>query len=66
MATTSPGKVQVEVLNGNGVPGAAGHLTECAWADNDTFGVLASPTLSASALGAELRQMRPALEHPVK
>ena len=48
------------------VPGAAGHLTECAWADNDTFGVLASPTLSASALGAELRQMRPALEHPVK
>jgi hypothetical protein len=46
------------------VPGL--HLAECAWADNDTFGVIASPVLSATALGAELRTMRPAVEHVVK
>ena len=45
------------------VPGSAGHPAECAWADNDTFGLFASPTLSASALGAELRTMRPMVEH---
>jgi len=45
------------------VPGSAGHPSECAWADNDTFGLFASPTLSASALGAELRAMRPLVEH---
>ena len=48
------------------VPARSGRLAECAWADNDTFGVLASPTLSATALGAELRQMRPLVEHVVK
>jgi hypothetical protein len=46
------------------VPGL--HLTECAWADNDTFGVIASPVLSAEALGDELRVMRPMVEHEVK
>jgi len=45
------------------VPGTAGRPAECAWADNDTFGLFASPTLSASALGAELRAMRPLVEH---
>jgi hypothetical protein len=44
------------------VPGKAGRPAECAWADNDTFGLFASPTLSASALGAELRSMRPFVE----
>ncbi len=48
------------------VPGLSGHLTECVWADNDTFGVIASPTLNASSLGTELREMRPLLEHVVK
>jgi hypothetical protein len=45
------------------VPGYSGHPAECAWADNDTFGLFASPTLSASALGNELRAMRPLVEH---
>jgi hypothetical protein len=45
------------------VPGTAGRPAECAWADNDTFGLFASPTISASALGAEMRQMRPLVEH---
>jgi hypothetical protein len=45
------------------VPGYSGHPAECAWADNDTFGLFASPTLSAAALGNELRAMRPLVEH---
>jgi len=45
------------------VPGTAGRPSECAWADNDTFGLFASPTLSASALGAEMRSMRALVEH---
>lgn len=48
------------------VPGVSGHPAECAWADDDTFGLVASPTLSAKALGAELRQVRPLVEHTVK
>jgi hypothetical protein len=57
----NPGSLQGEAAC---VPGV--HLTECAWADNDTFGVIASPTLSATALGNELRIMRPMVEHVVK
>jgi len=45
------------------VPGTAGRPAECAWADNDTFGLFASPTLSAGALGAQMRVMRPLVEH---
>ena len=45
------------------VPGFSGHPAECAWADNDTFGLIASPTLSAAALGKELRTIRPLVEH---
>ena len=48
------------------VPGAGGHPAECAWADGDTFGLIASPDLSASALASELRLMRPQVEHVVK
>ena len=44
------------------VPGSAGRPAECAWADNDTFGLFASPTMSASALGAQMRSMRPMVE----
>jgi hypothetical protein len=45
------------------IPGTAGRPAECAWADNDTFGLFASPALSASALGAEMRAMRALVEH---
>jgi hypothetical protein len=44
------------------VPGTSGRPAECAWADNDTFGLIASPALSASALGKDLRAMRPLVE----
>jgi hypothetical protein len=45
------------------IPGTAGRPAECAWADNDTFGLFASPALSASALGAQMRAMRSLVEH---
>ena len=48
------------------VPRIPDSVAECAWADNDTFGVVASPTLSVSALAAELRDVRPQVEHLAK
>jgi hypothetical protein len=60
---TSPGPMAGQAAC---VPAPSGHLAECAWADNDTFGFIASPSLSATALSAELRQIRPLVEHTVK
>jgi hypothetical protein len=48
------------------VPGTSGRPAECAWADNDTFGLFASPALSASALGKDMRAMRQLVEHRAK
>jgi hypothetical protein len=48
------------------VPSMDGRLALCVWADNDTFGAVGSQTLSTSALAAQMRQMRPAIEHPVR
>jgi hypothetical protein len=48
------------------VPRIPDGVAECAWADDDTFGVVASPTLSVSALAAELRDVRPQVEHLAK
>jgi hypothetical protein len=44
------------------VPSVDGRPAECAWADNDTFGAVASATLDASSLAKEMRQMRPLVE----
>ncbi len=48
------------------VPGVGGHPAECAWADGDTFGLVASPALSADTLAGELRAIRPLVERTVK
>jgi hypothetical protein len=48
------------------VPSMDGRLALCVWADNDTFGAVGSQTLSTSALAAQMRQMRPATEHPAR
>jgi len=48
------------------IPGQAGHPAACAWADDNTFGVIQSPSMNASALAAELRLMRPQVEHAEK
>ena len=45
------------------VPSVDGRLAECVWADDDTFGVVASQTLSPTRLASEMRQMRPMIEH---
>jgi glycerate-2-kinase len=44
-------------------PGTNGGPAECAWADDDTFGVIVSATLSARGLADEMSQMRPLVEH---
>jgi hypothetical protein len=43
-----------------------GSVALCTWADNDTFGVVASPTMSATRLATQLRSIRPLVEHVVK
>jgi len=35
----------------------------CVWFDNDTFGALLSPSMTAAKLGATMNQLRPGLEH---
>jgi hypothetical protein len=59
---TSPGALAGQAAC---VPGVHGDPAECAWADNDTFGFIASPDLSASALAIQLRLIRPQVEHVV-
>ncbi|HEY2550766.1 MAG TPA: hypothetical protein VGI64_09335 [Streptosporangiaceae bacterium] len=59
--TTSPGSLGGAAAC---VPSMNGKPAECAWADNDTFGVITSPNLGATALASELRAARPLLEHP--
>jgi hypothetical protein len=44
-------------------PSVDGRLAECVWADNDTFGVVASQSLGPASLAAEMRQVRPVVEH---
>jgi hypothetical protein len=41
---------------------ASGGSAVCAWFDNDTFGELVSPNLSAGALANEMRSIRPSIE----
>jgi hypothetical protein len=48
------------------IPAADGGLAECAWADQDTFGVVASPTLNTAQLAADLLTVRAAAEHPAR
>ena len=42
--------------------GTAGSVAMCAWSDNDTFGILASPALNAAGLADHMVQDRPLIE----
>ena len=42
--------------------GTADSVAMCAWSDNDSFGILASPTLSAASLANLMVQDRPLIE----
>lgn len=44
----------------------AGGVALCTWADNDAFGVVASPTMDAEQLGAQMRVIRPQVERTAK
>ncbi len=61
--TTNPGHLRGQAAC---APGSNGGPAECAWADNDTFGVVVSATLSADGLANEMRLMRPQVEHTAK
>jgi hypothetical protein len=43
--------------------GAPSGIALCTWADNDTFGVIASPSLNVTRLSAQMRAIRPVIEH---
>ena len=59
---TSGGALGGRAVCVNAQSGRPGTGALCSWADNDTFGVLASPTMSSSKMAVELRYMRPYLE----
>ncbi len=60
---TGPGSLGGEAAC---VPSVSRKPAECAWADDDTFGLIASPDMGATALANELRQIRPLLEQRVR
>jgi hypothetical protein len=43
---------------------AAGRVALCTWADEDTFGVVTSPTMNLAQLAAQMRAIRPSVERP--
>jgi hypothetical protein len=43
--------------------GSPSSVSLCTWADSDTFGVIASPTMNATQLSAQMRLIRPQVEH---
>ena len=60
---TSAGSLSGSAACVNAQASVPGSVALCTWADNDTFGVVASPTMSATRLAAQLRAIRPMVEH---
>jgi hypothetical protein len=50
----------------NAPAGSPSGVALCIWADNDTFGVVASPTMTLAQLSDQMRAARPGLEHTTK
>jgi hypothetical protein len=46
--------------------GAPSGIALCTWADDDTFGVIASPSLGFMQLSAQMRAIRPLIEHTAR
>jgi hypothetical protein len=63
---TSPGSLGGKAACVNSRGSAAGSVALCTWADSDTFGVVASPTMSLSQLSAQMRAIRPGVERPAR
>ncbi len=60
---TSPGSLGGSAACVNAQASVPGSVALCTWADNDTFGVVASPTMTAARLATQLRAIRPMVEH---
>ncbi len=60
---TSAGALGGSAACVNAQASVPGSVALCTWADNDTFGVVASPTMSATRLAVQLRAIRPLVEH---
>jgi hypothetical protein len=46
--------------------GTSASMAMCAWFDNDSVGVVTSPTMNIDALAKVMREFRPSVEHVVK
>lgn len=64
--TASAGSMGGSAACVNAQPGSAGGVALCVWADNDTFGVVASPTMTPAQLSEQMRAVRPTLERTSK
>jgi hypothetical protein len=65
-SSISPGSMGGQAACVNAQASVAGSVALCTWADNDTFGLVASPTMDATQLGAQMRVIRPQVEHAAK
>jgi hypothetical protein len=63
---TSPGALGGSAACVNAQASVPGSVALCTWADNDSFGVVASLTMNATKLAAEMRVMRPMVERLAK
>ena len=64
--STGAGSMGGQAACVNAQENVAGSVALCTWADNDTFGLVASPTMDAAQLGAQMRTIRPDVEHVSK
>jgi hypothetical protein len=63
---TSAGSLGGKAACVNAEGSAAGSVALCTWADGDTFGVVASQTMTLSQLAVEMRAIRPGVERSAK
>lgn len=64
--TTSAGSMGGMAACVSAQPSVMGPVALCTWADNDTFGVVASPTMRPAQLATQMRTIRPGVEHLAK
>jgi hypothetical protein len=63
---TSAGSLGGAAACVNAQGSAAGSVALCTWADSNTFGVVASPTMGLDQLAAQMRAIRPGVERPAR
>jgi hypothetical protein len=65
-ALTSAGSLGGQAACVKAQASVPGSVALCTWVDNDTFGVVASPAMDVSQLAAQMRAIRPHVEHVIK